>query len=211
MYLPKHFEMPEGELFDFIATWSFGTLISTQSGSLGADYLPFLVDPAERCLYCHLAKTNPQAGRLKDADDLLVSFTGPHGYVSPRWYQTSGLVPTWNYSAVQVQGRALPVSDPERKRTIVQALSQKHEAGSAHPWQLSEVPEAVLSTMLHAIVCFRIEIISLQGKAKLSQNRAPADQAAVMSGLQSLEGGRGRELAEYMNVRLSIAPAGKDI
>jgi len=201
MYLPQHFKMPETELYDFIEAWSFGTLITTQSGVLSADLLPFLVDASQGCLYCHLARANPRAGSLMQADDLLVSFIGPHGYISPSWYQSPGLVPTWNYSSVQVRGKAVALGDPDRARWVVDALRQKHEAPFEKPWLLQEVPEPALRTMLDAIVCFRIEITSLKGKAKLSQNRTDADQLAVIEGLQALEGGEGRDLAESMEAR----------
>ena len=200
MYLPQHFKMPESELYDFIDAWSFGTLISVQAGSITANQVPFLVDPSQGCLYCHLAKANPQANQLTDAQDLLVSFTGPYGYVSPRWYQTGGLVPTWNYSEVQVQGRAVVISDTDRARWVVETLTRKHEAAFAEPWQVSAVPDAALRAMLDAIVCFRIDVLSLQGKVKLSQNRAPADQSGVIEGLKSL-GGKGGELAQSMEAR----------
>ena len=38
----------------------------------------------------------------------LAVFSGPHAYVSPRWYEREPSVPTWNYVAVHAERRAAP-------------------------------------------------------------------------------------------------------
>jgi predicted FMN-binding regulatory protein PaiB len=42
---------------------------------------------------------------MDGATPALVAFHGPHGYVSPTWYETAPAVPTWNYGVVHAHGR----------------------------------------------------------------------------------------------------------
>ena len=50
-----------------------------------------------------MARANSQwqsaAGR-----PVLAIFHGPHAYISPSWYESADVVPTWNYVAVHVSG-----------------------------------------------------------------------------------------------------------
>jgi transcriptional regulator len=89
-------------------------------------------------------------------------------------------VPTWNYAVAHVYGRAQALEDPSRIRTIVEALTEKHERHNSPPW----VP-AYNPGMLNAIVGIEVAIREVQGKFKLSQNRSGADRAAVISKLQT--------------------------
>lgn len=93
MYVPDPFRVAErDELFAFIDANAFGQLISIHDGRLTASHLPFPVSDDRRLLRCHLARQNPQWRDL-DGQQALVTFLGPHDYISPNWYQRPG-VPT---------------------------------------------------------------------------------------------------------------------
>ena len=101
MYIPKHFEVTDKqEALEFIKFNAFGQLISTVEGRLFVSHLPFLVSDDRKSILCHLAKNNPQWKGIEE-QEILVTFQGPHDYVSPNWYSSPG-VPTWNYQAVHV-------------------------------------------------------------------------------------------------------------
>lgn len=179
MYTPKHFEVNDKEkLLAFIETNAFGQLISKVDGRLFSSHLPFLVDKKDGSLICHLAKANPQWQRIEE-QEILASFQGPHGYISPSWYESPG-VPTWNYQAVHVYGRAKLISDNEELMTIVNELTEKHELSHPKPWK----PE-YKETLLTAIVGLRIDIGEIQGKYKLSQNRPESDRTCIIKALDS--------------------------
>jgi transcriptional regulator len=180
MYTPKHFEVTAPEtLAAFIDAHSFGALITAPHGRPSASHVPFLLDRARNVLHCHLARANPQWQELADAAEVLVIFTGPHGYVSPTWYADPG-VPTWNYTAVHVYGAARVLDDPGHTARHVEALAAKYERGSPAPWVPDYDPRR-----LGGIVGIEIGIRSIEGKFKLSQNRSAADRAGVIAKLRA--------------------------
>lgn len=188
MYIPKHFEQSdERTLYDFIDTHSFGALITGAHGGLFASHVPFLLDREQGLLHCHLARANPQWRELRAAAEVLVVFTGPHGYVSPTWYTEPG-VPTWNYTAVHVCGAARCIDDPGHTARHVEALAARHERGSAAPWAPDYDP-----ARLEGIVGVEVRIRSIEGKFKLSQNRSAADRAGVIAKLRA--SGRDNDVA----------------
>ncbi len=185
MYLPRAFEVSDrDEIFSFIAQNRFGQMISHFEGRPCSNHLPFLVSEGRLRLVSHLARANPQ-WRGADGQQVLVTFQGPHGYISPAWYEQPG-VPTWNYQAVHVYGECTTFEEPERLKGLLAKLVEKYEAASEEPW-LPRYPDQ----LLEAIVGVEIEITEIQCKYKLSQNRSDNDRRRVIEalkrqGLQSL-------------------------
>ena len=63
-------------------------------------------------------------------------------------------------------------------------MTNIHESTYHSDWKLDDAPEEYVQMMLKAIVGIEIEIHSLIGKFKLSQNRPPEDYAAVVDTLE---------------------------
>ena len=180
MYVPKHFSVTEQEeIFSFLNANAFGQLISVADNRPTASHLPFLVSADRNYLHCHLARQNSHWKSLAD-QQVLVTFQGPHDYISPSWYQTAG-VPTWNYQALHIYGRCRVVEEPAAIATLVEALSERFESDFDHPWN----PD-YRDAMLKAIVGVEIEIEELQCKYKLSQNRPTQDHQPVIDKLNEL-------------------------
>ncbi len=180
MYTPKYFQVTdEVEIFSFIEKNAFGQLIATVGNRMSATHLPFLVSEDRSRLFAHLAIQNPQASEL-EGREVLVTFAGPHDYISPTWYTSPG-VPTWNYQAVHVYGNVTILNDSSEKRWVVDELSKKYESFNAEPW----VPD-YKDTMLGAIVAFEINITETQCTYKLSQNKSAQDRAQVIDKLKGI-------------------------
>jgi len=180
MYVPSHFSVTEQEeIFSFLDANAFGQLISVADHHLTASHLPFLFTDDRRHLHCHLARQNSHWQAL-EGQQVLVTFQGPHDYISPSWYRTPG-VPTWNYQALHIYGRCRVFEEPEAIATVVEALSTRYESGFEKPWK----PE-YRDAMLKAIVGVEIEIEELQCKYKLSQNRPSQDHQPVIDKLDEL-------------------------
>lgn len=178
MYIPKHFAITDtDEIFSFVEANAFGQLISQVDGQLFASHLPFLVAPDRSRLIGHLARQNPQHLQL-DGQQVLVILPGPHEYISPAWYAGTG-VPTWNYQAVHIHGHGATFHEPDRLRTVVDALTAKYESRFETPWQ----PD-YNAAMLNAIVGIEVTITDVQCKYKLSQNRTAQDRAQVVEMLK---------------------------
>jgi transcriptional regulator len=198
MYIPKYFAMDdEREAFDFIENNSFAALITCRHGALKTSHVPLLLDMNEKVLCGHFARSNDHWQDLESADELLVIFQGPHTYVTPSWYESEQMVPTWNYVAVHVKGKASLVADSELL-DLVTRLSDRHESQFEKPWVVDKVSDKKLDAMLRAIVGFRIDIEQVSGKAKLSQNRSEADRKGVIKGLQSTRDPVAIQVAERM-------------
>ena len=179
MYRPKPFAVDDhDEILRFIAANAFGQLLSIDSDRIVSSYLPWHYDSQAGKLFGHLAHSNPQLETL-NGSKVLVTLEGPHGYISPSWYATGG-VPTWNYQAVHLTGKASTFNDPDRLAALVATLSAHYEAKFPEPWQPSYP-----ASMLKAIVGIEIEVTDIQGKYKLSQNRRPDEVAYVCEQLEA--------------------------
>lgn len=199
MYVPEHFSVKEAAvLYDWIERWSFGTLITSHRGRMEANQIPFLVDRERGDLLGHVARSNKQWQTLLNAEHLLVVFNGPHGYVSPAWYSQPDGVPTWNYLTVQVQGKAELVKTENEAIDILRRLTNTNEALYGPGWRLEDLDEARVKAMTQAIVCFRIHISGIEGKAKLSQNRSKMDRVGVIRELSASDDSQLQELSRLM-------------
>ncbi len=191
MYIPKHFEVDENEAVEFIESNAFGQLISLVEGRPFSTHMPFLISKDKKQLIGHIAKQNSQHLEI-EGQEVLVTFLGPHEYISPSWYASVG-VPTWNYQAVHVYGSCKIISENERVKLCVDSLTQKYEATFSEPWK----PEYNVS-LLDYIVGFEITINEIQGKFKLGQNRSIKDQEQV---LKKLEERGSFKMAKAMKVK----------
>lgn len=183
MYVPPHFaELDRKVLHDLIEKHPLGILITHGKGGLDANHIPFELDRSKGdagTLHCHVARKNPVWEELADGDEVLVVFRAAEAYISPNWYPSKHefhkQVPTWNYLVAHVHGR-ISVHDDERYvRRNVAKLTHKHEAAQPVPWKMGDAPKDFIDTMVKAIVALEIEITTLAGKTKLSQNKEARD------------------------------------
>jgi len=213
MYLPAHFAESRPEvLFDLVRSHPFGLLVTqNKGGGIDANSVPFFLDPATDgapgVLRAHVARANPLWKTARDDVDALVVFEGPQGYVSPAWYPSKTehgkVVPTWNYVMVQARGRLRAIEDRDWLLAFVTRLTERHEGTRAAPWAVSDAPRDYIETMLGAIVGIEIELTTLVGKWKVSQNRPAADREGVVDGLLREDG----DEALARQVRTPGAPA----
>lgn len=188
MYTPAHFVWDDKEaIAAFMARHSFAVLIDVADGVPVATHLPLLYEAGRGplgTLVGHMAKANPQWERFRSGAEVMVLFWGPHAYVSPSWYAGAPNVPTWNYATVHAYGRPTLMPDPAAARATLQKLVETYEGGFARPWKM-ELPERYEAGMINGIMAFEIELTRIEGKAKLSQNRKPEDQAGALAGLEA--------------------------
>ena len=158
MYTPSYFKDEDlASLHRQIEGTRLATLVSADQTGLQAIHVPLLLDPnagPNGTLFGHLAKANPQWKTLA-AGEALVIFQGADAYISPSFYAAKAehgkVVPTWNYLAVHAYGRAEVFTDPARLLQIVSGLTDKHEAGRAKPWAVSDAPADYIEKMLNGI------------------------------------------------------------
>jgi transcriptional regulator len=175
-----------------IRAFPFAPLVTRD---LLASHLPFLLDARGPLgtLVAHVARASPHHDELAKGNEVLAMFTGPHGYVSPTWYEPAPAVPTWNYCAVHAYGTP-HLYDEAATRAYLGRLAQHFDTS----YRFESLPEDYAAKMVKAIVAFEIPITRLQGKAKLSQNRSPEDVARVATALEASAAPGDRELARWM-------------
>jgi len=196
MYLPKHFEETRVPVIhDVIRAHPLGALVMLTSRGLVANHIPLEIEPDPApfgTLRGHIARANPLWRDVSRDVEALAIFQGPDTYVSPSWYrtkkETGKVVPTWNYVVVHAYGLVQFIDDPQWLRAFVEKLTNRHEAGRADSWQITDAPADYIEAQLTAIVGLEIPISRLVGKWKVSQNRPARDRDAVVEGLLQ-EGG----------------------
>ena len=201
MYLPAHFtEQDVAKIAAVIRANSFATLVTFDGAQPFASHVPLVLQPARGprgALIGHVARANPQWRHFSDGREVLAIFAGPHAYISPSWYSTPLMVPTWNYVAVHVYGLPRLVEDTAGFEEILRLTVNEFESGQPKPWR-EALPAEVKVAMMKAIVGFEIEITRVEAKFKLSQNRKPEDIAGAVAALSQSENQTERELAALM-------------
>ncbi len=196
MYQPPHHVETRPEVMHaLMRAHPLGLLVSNGTDGPMANPLPFLLDadigPHGR-LRAHLSKANQQWRHIAEnpGAPVLVIFQGVDTYITPSWYatkrQTGKVVPTWNYAIVQARGHARIIEDREWLAGQIAELTRTHEAARKEPWQVTDAPEAFVAAQINGIIGIEIEIIAIDGKWKVSQNRPEADREGVVEGLDAM-------------------------
>ncbi|KZF19160.1 hypothetical protein L228DRAFT_224863 [Xylona heveae TC161] len=244
MFLPSvHAETDEAVLLEFIRENPLGVLITSIESShhdfLQCTHVPFVLDLPEEPgrskprLRAHIAKQNPQTKAMIEAVDgkppnvleldseVLVLFNGRHDhYVTPKYYvetkpDTGKVVPTWNYSAVQVYGKLSLYYDSKTPETSTFLAKQLHDLSEhtersimdytggerPQPWKVADAPDAYIALMQRNIVGIEIQINKIQGKHKMSQEMRPGDREGVVEGFAKLGGDAGVALSALVKER----------
>jgi transcriptional regulator len=207
MYMPPAFNVKDPQAsWDAIRAHPLGLLISQGDDGIVANPVPFEVSHsgATTTLRTHLARANGQ-WRTLEGQSVLTVFQAVDAYVSPQWYETKKehgrVVPTWNYSVIQVRGRARVIDDKDWLLTLVSRLTDHHEhgVGQGKAWSVSDAPADYIHSQLRAIVGIEIEVTDIQGKLKASQNRTKLDRSGVVEGLKGLGGDHNEVMAALVS------------
>ncbi len=204
MYIPTAFaESDLARLHDFIEQHSFGLLVTQVDGLPFATHLPFLLDRTagpHGTLVGHVARANPQWHEAAGQTALAI-FSGPHTYISPTWYESEQVVPTWNYTAVHAYGRVDVIEDRIALLEIVQRSVRFYEQAMPRPWSF-DPSSTFVERLLAQIVGFRMEIAKIEGKWKLNQNHPVERRKKVVRALQEQDDENAQAIAAMMQAML---------
>ena len=190
MYRPPAFREDRVEvLHAAMRAHPLAALVTAGPGGLIANHVPFLIEDGGDfgVLRAHLARANGHLEALREGAEALVIFQGPQAYVTPSWYATKAethkVVPTWNYVAVHCWGTPRVIDDAEWLRAQIGRLTVSQEEHRAEPWAVEDAPADFVAAQIRGIAGVEIPIARIEGKWKLSQNRADADRAGVAAGM----------------------------
>ena len=170
-YPPKHHQDTDiNHLIEVIKTYPLATVISVKDHEPVITHLPLIYENGK--LIGHLDRNNPHTELLKNEHPVTLIFSGPQCYISPSIYTTTQL-PTWNYIKVHVTGVVHEIENPE---TIKQSMINMTEFLEApdHKYKLT-LDNSKMDQFINYVVGFEVEIISWEGKLKLSQDKIPQD------------------------------------
>jgi transcriptional regulator len=239
-----HAEYNTPVLLKFIRDNPLGILItalqSPEFPVIQCSHIPWVLDiddensgPEVGKLRGHMAKQNAQAKAFIEAiqqlsptngcleQEVSVLFNGPaHSYVTPKFYVetkpvTGKVVPTWNYSAVQVYGKAKIFFDSRNEDTglflqkqITDLSKQSEETflrssseQNSSIWEVSDAPTNFVELLKKNIIGIEITIERLEGKFKMSQEMGKGDREGVVKGFESLKTENGLKIAKTVEER----------
>lgn len=183
MYSPPYNQVQDrAEVLAFMRANNFPILVTGTGGVLHASHLPVTVheEGSHFVIDMHMAKNNPQWKEFFD-DEVLIVFSGPHAYISPRWYEEAERVPTWNYAAVHAYGVARIHPGRQEKHA-----SQRHLVEGLDPQWLPKfdaLRQEYVDQMLDGIVNFSVAVTRLETRWKLSQNRSRREMELIAAQL----------------------------
>ncbi|GAB3484108.1 FMN-binding negative transcriptional regulator [Polaromonas eurypsychrophila] len=178
MYLPPQFKGDRILAAALINEHPFASLISVEDAGLPyVTHLPLHLEDRDGqfVLLGHVAKPNPHWRYLQARPQAVVTFLGPHAYMSPKVYPDLARVPTWNYLAVHCTVQATLIEDPAGKDALLKKLIGDHEPPYAEQWR--GLGEEYAHKMLAGIVAFELQVTELQCKVKLNQHRRESHAA----------------------------------
>ncbi|MCM0001088.1 MAG: FMN-binding negative transcriptional regulator [Erythrobacter sp.] len=143
-----------------------------------------LLATADGAIQFHLARGNALTRHL-DGTTALIVVNGPDAYVSPRWYDNRDTVPTWDYIALELEGRVRKLDDAGLE-AFLHAAILKHEGRlEGAPWRAEESSEKVWGGLFRGITGFVLEVQAWRPTLKLSQNKSAAERARIALGLET--------------------------
>lgn len=191
----------------------------------------------------HIARQNPQAKAIIESctaddkspasnvleNDVLVLFNGPvHHYVTPKFYtqtkpDTGKVVPTWDYEAVELYGKAKVYYDTKAAESGAFLAKQLHDlsdhmetsvmgygkTAGTQPWKVEDAPERYIELLTKNIIGIEIEITSMSGRFKWSQEKNVKDRAGVIEGFRNLETPSSALLSDKVETYAALFDANK--
>jgi len=208
MHKPKKFIQEDyKELIGLVQDQPFASLVLSTDQGIEAIHLPMILKQAENKIYLqgHIARTNTVWQRLNTDSQVLAIFNGPNCYISPNHYPTKAVhgkaVPTWNYVVVQCKGKLSFIHDVDWIYTHIAELSDEHESGSNEPWAITDAPQDYIQKMLPAIVGLEIEVSSIEGQWKLSQNQVEENKQGVIEALKKSKDDASKQIAALVEAQ----------
>lgn len=206
MYIPKKYQQSDTTaLKALMVEYPFATLISCSELGVEANHIPLMLKRVEGkdVLHGHIAKANPLWKNIAEKAEVLIVFNGPNCYISPNYYPTKmatgKAVPTWNYVAVHVKGYISFIHDNAWNLNLLDSLTTHHEAQQPQPWSIEDAPKEYIDKMLPAIVGIEVDITSIVGKWKVSQNQVEINKQGIYSALSDDTESHARKIAILVN------------
>ena len=195
-------EKEQHRVIDFMKENAFALIAGIGDGYPVATQIPLgiEVNDGKILLRGHIMRKTDHHLAFEKNNNVMVIFTGPHCFVSSRWYTDPNMGSTWNYMTVQAKGK-IRFLDAQGTFNAVKEVSDKYQ-GTAAPGSFDSLPKEYIDHMMKGIVGFTIEVESMENTFKLSQNRDEASQRTIIEELMKRGDENSRKIAREMIKRL---------
>lgn len=213
MFVPSPYRQPSAAwMVDLLRGNPLALMTSNGPQDVGpyATHLPVIQDPtmteewssdlSGARLLGHMNRANPHWKALRDGARVLLTFTGPHAYVSPTVYQTVPAAPTWNFTSVHVHGVLHKIEHEqagEETLEVVRSTVRAFETDFGNAWDMSDSQD-YFRKILPAVGGFRIDVSGAEGMFKLSQEQDPHVRERVRESFADTDSSRHQEAARLM-------------
>jgi transcriptional regulator len=168
-------------MLDFVAARGFAHIFVADMDGLFVAHAPVVITD-DGSLQFHISRRN-RAVKQFAGRPVLISVTGIDAYQSANWYVSPDQVPTWHYDAVEIEGEARQLSEPELIAQLDRLTETMERRWSPEaPWTRDKMTPGKLETMVQAIVGFEVQPRAIRGTRKFNQHKAPADLEATVAG-----------------------------
>lgn len=196
---------------DLIRDNPWARFISYVPGAgLVASHYPVMVDEQDEdlVLLSHLGRPDEVTHQLGQ-HPMMVIVEGPHGYVSPGWYDSGPSAPTWNFVVAHLHGTPQVLSADENLR-VLDRLVEHFEKELDDPQLLHATAESTEYAQRTAAgtVGLRMPVERIEAKEKMSQNKPAATVHRIITQLRASGPYTNPALAERMETVNAAALAG---
>lgn len=201
MYIPGYYQVTDkNEIKSFLRENSFATIVSNDQDHLVATHTPLVLQENEDdfMLFGHVSKANKH-WHVLDGREVLAIFPGPHAYVSAQWYDHVN-VPTWNYLAVHIYGKAV-IIEGEELNNAMREMMKTYEKGFENPMRFDDMPADFRESEMRGVKGFKIVPEKIEAAFKLSQNRDEKNYHSVMNKLEDSSNAMDHQVAKEMKKR----------
>ncbi|ANJ11936.1 MULTISPECIES: FMN-binding negative transcriptional regulator [Streptomyces] len=183
MFVPSFYREPSNSwMVDLIRGNPLALAVANGQPDEGpfATHLPVIFDPDHpldrdddltgATLLGHMNRANPHWGSLETGGVLLLTFTGPHSYVSPTVYEVTPAAPTWNFTAVHVRGVVEKLDSTDETLAVVQSTVRAFEGEFGNGWDMTD-SLGYFRKIAPGVGAFRFTVTGAEGMFKLSQEQ----------------------------------------
>ncbi|MCK1281401.1 FMN-binding negative transcriptional regulator [Bradyrhizobium sp. 61] len=198
--LRPQFRIEEQRALEFAGQRGFGMIVAADEHGPRASHVPFVLDwrNGQVIVQIHFTAKNPLVALADGTRRFLLIVAGDDAYISNDWYASRDNVSTWLYEAVHLSGVA-HLRELDENRGHGDALLAVSEARlPKQPWDLAQMEPGKRESMLAAIRVVDLVVDTVEGQAKLNQQKSDADHVAVADQLARSEETGYRRLARKM-------------
>jgi transcriptional regulator len=177
----------------------WATMVSMTSTGLVASHYPVVLEEDEKgiSIVSHVGRPDETLHELGQ-HEMLVIIQGPHGYISPGWYENDELVPTWNHVTAHLYGMPEILSDDENF-AVLDDLVAHFENRMPNPVTIM-LDEDSSRRIAKGTVGMRLRVTRFDARLKLSQNKKPEVFDRIVEALEGDGPYNSPELAAEMRL-----------